>query len=338
MTAHPPNFANGHDHRGPLQLPPDHRRTGPPGAPRDAARGHRHAPVHAGRHAGDGQGADAWRPPAGRRPDHSRQHLPPQPAARRRAHRAPRWAACVHGLGRTDPHRLGRLPGLQPRASAPRSTTTGSPSRSHLDGRRTASPRNAPSRSRSSSAPTSRWLSTSWSARRSRRARWRQAMERTHRWAARCLAARTRSGMALFGIIQGGIDRALRATSARSIAGMPFDGLAIGGMSVGESKDEMAEALEVVADTLGDDGRVRYLMGVGSPVDFFTAVERGDRPVRLRPSHPGRPQRPALDERGTAQPPERALPGRSRAGRPGMRLRDLPEPFTRLPGASLPGR
>ena len=101
------------------------------------------------------------------------------------------------------------------------------------------------------------------------------AMERTHRWAARCLAARTRSGMALFGIIQGGIDRALRATSARSIAGMPFDGLAIGGMSVGESKDEMAEALEVVADTLGDDGRVRYLMGVGSPVDFFTAVERG---------------------------------------------------------------
>jgi queuine tRNA-ribosyltransferase len=101
------------------------------------------------------------------------------------------------------------------------------------------------------------------------------AMERTHRWAARCLVARTRPGMALFGIIQGGVDPALRAASARAIAGMPFDGIAIGGMSVGESKEEMADTLEVVADALGEDDRVRYLMGVGSPVDFFTAVERG---------------------------------------------------------------
>jgi queuine tRNA-ribosyltransferase len=57
--------------------------------------------------------------------------------------------------------------------------------------------------------------------------------------------------------------------------GLPFDGIAIGGLSVGESKAEMARTLDVVAEALGDDPRPRYLMGVGSPVDFFTAVERG---------------------------------------------------------------
>jgi queuine tRNA-ribosyltransferase len=60
-----------------------------------------------------------------------------------------------------------------------------------------------------------------------------------------------------------------------AIAAMPFDGIAIGGLSVGESKAEMAATLDVVAEALGDDPRPRYLMGVGSPVDFFTAVERG---------------------------------------------------------------
>ena len=101
------------------------------------------------------------------------------------------------------------------------------------------------------------------------------AMERTHRWAERCLRARSRPDQALFGIIQGGIDPHLRRRSTTEIAGMPFDGIAIGGLSVGESKAAMAATLEVVDDTLGDDPRVRYLMGVGTPIDFFTAVERG---------------------------------------------------------------
>jgi queuine tRNA-ribosyltransferase len=101
------------------------------------------------------------------------------------------------------------------------------------------------------------------------------AMDRTHRWAARCLAARTRPEMALFGIIQGGVDPALRARSASAIAALAFDGIAIGGLSVGESKADMAATLDVVAAALGDDPRVRYLMGVGSPLDFFAAVERG---------------------------------------------------------------
>lgn len=102
-----------------------------------------------------------------------------------------------------------------------------------------------------------------------------RAMERTHRWAERCLAARSRPDQALFGIIQGGVDATLRRESSAAIAALPFDGIAIGGLSVGESKAEMAATLDVVADALGDDPRVRYLMGVGSPLDFFDAVERG---------------------------------------------------------------
>lgn len=101
------------------------------------------------------------------------------------------------------------------------------------------------------------------------------AMERTHRWAERCLAAHDRPDQALFGIVQGGVDPDLRRRSATEIAGLPFDGIAIGGLSVGESKAQMAAALDVVAQALGDDPRVRYLMGVGSPADFFVAIERG---------------------------------------------------------------
>ncbi len=102
-----------------------------------------------------------------------------------------------------------------------------------------------------------------------------EAMERTHRWAERSLAARGGPDQAVFGIIQGGVDPELRRASAAAIADLPFDGIAIGGLSVGESKAEMAATLDVVADALGDDPRPRYLMGVGSPVDFFAAVERG---------------------------------------------------------------
>jgi queuine tRNA-ribosyltransferase len=102
-----------------------------------------------------------------------------------------------------------------------------------------------------------------------------EPMERTHRWAERSLRARGRSDQAVFGIIQGGVDADLRRTSTAAIAAMPFDGIAVGGLSVGESKADMAATLDVVADGLADDPRPRYLMGVGSPLDFFDAVERG---------------------------------------------------------------
>jgi len=102
-----------------------------------------------------------------------------------------------------------------------------------------------------------------------------EAMGRTHRWAERSLEARGRPDQAVFGIVQGGVDPELRRESVAAIAGLPFDGIAIGGLSVGESKAEMSATLDVVADALGDDPRPRYLMGVGSPGDFFPAVERG---------------------------------------------------------------
>jgi queuine tRNA-ribosyltransferase len=102
-----------------------------------------------------------------------------------------------------------------------------------------------------------------------------EAMERTHRWAMRSLAARGRPDQAVFGIIRGGVDPDLRRVSVAAIAALPFDGIAVGGLSVGESKAEMSAALEVVADALADDPRPRYLMGVGSPADFFGAVEHG---------------------------------------------------------------
>ena len=107
------------------------------------------------------------------------------------------------------------------------------------------------------------------------RAELAEAKALTHSWARRSLDARGGPEQAVFGIVQGGVDPELRRASVAEIAGLGFDGIAIGGLSVGESKREMAATLEVVADALGDDPRPRYLMGVGSPVDFFTAVERG---------------------------------------------------------------
>ncbi len=71
------------------------------------------------------------------------------------------------------------------------------------------------------------------------------------------------------------MDPDLRRRSVAAIGGLPFDGIAIGGLSVGETKAQLAATLDVVAEALADDARVRYLMGVGSPPDFFAAVERG---------------------------------------------------------------
>jgi queuine tRNA-ribosyltransferase len=101
-----------------------------------------------------------------------------------------------------------------------------------------------------------------------------QALERTHRWAERCLAAKTRDDQALFGIAQGGVFPDLRAESARFLAALDFDGYAIGGLSVGETKAEMHAMLEVLHPLLPHD-KPRYLMGVGSPEDLFECVARG---------------------------------------------------------------
>jgi queuine tRNA-ribosyltransferase len=100
------------------------------------------------------------------------------------------------------------------------------------------------------------------------------AMDRTHRWAERSLDAKTRNDQALFGILQGGVDPELRAVSAAFIASLPFPGIAIGGLSVGESKDEMHAMLDVVTPLLPEN-KPRYLMGVGTPEDLINGVLRG---------------------------------------------------------------
>ena len=100
------------------------------------------------------------------------------------------------------------------------------------------------------------------------------AMERTHRWAERCLTAKTRADQALFGIIQGGVNPDLRTASAQFIASLPFPGIAIGGLSVGETKDEMHATLDLVTPLLPEN-KPRYLMGVGTPEDLINGIARG---------------------------------------------------------------
>jgi queuine tRNA-ribosyltransferase len=100
------------------------------------------------------------------------------------------------------------------------------------------------------------------------------AVSRTHTWAERSLRAHQRQDQALFGIVQGGAFEDLRRQSAEYIASLGFPGHAIGGLSVGETKEEMHAMLEVVNSIL-PPGKPRYLMGVGTPQDLLNAVQRG---------------------------------------------------------------
>ncbi len=99
-----------------------------------------------------------------------------------------------------------------------------------------------------------------------------ESMERTHRWARRSLDSRTTT--ALFGIVQGGVYPDLRARSAEVISGMDFDGVAIGGVSVGETKNEMLDVMRHTAPLL-PERKPRYLMGVGTPQDLLDGVAAG---------------------------------------------------------------
>ncbi|MCL2677926.1 MAG: tRNA guanosine(34) transglycosylase Tgt [Clostridiales bacterium] len=101
-----------------------------------------------------------------------------------------------------------------------------------------------------------------------------RSVERTYRWAKRCREAHNKPEQALFGIIQGGVDKALRSLNAAQINSLDFDGLAIGGLSVGEPKPLMYEILDHTAPLLPRH-KARYLMGVGSPDCLVEGVARG---------------------------------------------------------------
>jgi queuine tRNA-ribosyltransferase len=102
----------------------------------------------------------------------------------------------------------------------------------------------------------------------------RAAMERTHRWALRSLAARSNGEQALFAIVQGGLSPAMRAESAGFLSGHPFDGFAIGGLAVGDTRAERFDVVGLAARLLPPD-RPRYLMGVGTPPDLLEGIAHG---------------------------------------------------------------
>ncbi|PIU35234.1 tRNA guanosine(34) transglycosylase Tgt, partial [Candidatus Shapirobacteria bacterium CG07_land_8_20_14_0_80_39_18] len=121
----------------------------------------------------------------------------------------------------------------------------------------------------------------------------KKAMERTHRWALRCLERSSKfhleeipqggqvqssklgkSPQALYGVVQGGVFEDLRKESAKFISNLPFEGVAIGGVAVGESKKEMEKVLDWVVPLLPKE-KPRHLLGVGEIDDIFTLVEKG---------------------------------------------------------------
>ena len=102
----------------------------------------------------------------------------------------------------------------------------------------------------------------------------RQDLELTLRWAERSRAAHSRPDQALFGIVQGGDNGALRAESAERTVAIGFDGYAVGGLSVGESRQAMVPALAAAVSSLPAD-KPRYFMGLGDPVGLVEAVNNG---------------------------------------------------------------
>ena len=103
-----------------------------------------------------------------------------------------------------------------------------------------------------------------------------QSMQLSLRWAKRSLMEhqRLKNKNALFGIIQGGMHKDLRLQSAESLIEMNFDGYAIGGLSVGEPKEEMMKVLDFLPEQMPTD-KPRYLMGVGTPLDLVEGVAMG---------------------------------------------------------------
>lgn len=110
-----------------------------------------------------------------------------------------------------------------------------------------------------------------------------EAFERTHRWLERCIAEfkRLTDDIApedrpiLFGVVQGGLDKELRKKSLEFVQNTEAGGIAIGGLSVGETKEEMYKILEFLSPLYDDSGRPRFLLGVGDPPDLRYAIEHG---------------------------------------------------------------
>jgi len=100
------------------------------------------------------------------------------------------------------------------------------------------------------------------------------AVRRTVSWARQCKDAHQRSGQALFGIVQGGVDLDIRTRCAQELVRIDFDGYAIGGLSVGEGHENMVRTVSHTTGLLPEE-KPRYLMGAGTPADIVGAVAEG---------------------------------------------------------------
>ncbi len=163
------------------------------------------------------------------------------------------------------------------------------------------------------------------------------SMRLSLRWAERSKRAHAGNPNALFGIVQGGMYEQLRDESLAELQRIGFDGYAIGGLSVGEPKEEMQRILAHTAPQLPAH-QPRYLMGVGTPEDLVEAVTAGHRHVRLRDAHAQRAQRLAVHPPRRHQDQERGLPPRYASAGCRLRLLHLQELHPRLPAPPAPRR
>ena len=164
------------------------------------------------------------------------------------------------------------------------------------------------------------------------------AVERTSRWAERCVAAPRPDGQLRFGIVQGGTDGDLRARSAGHLTSLPFEGYAIGGLSVGEERELMFGVTATTAALL-PAARPRYFMGIGDPEGILRVIGAGHRHVRLRAAHAARPHGLRDDLGRAPQPPQRALRPRRPPAAGRLRVPGLYALLARLhPAPGDPGR
>ena len=259
------------------------------------------------------------RSPRGRRPDRPRQHLPPAPAPGPRAGARARRPASLHGLGRADPDRLRRLPGLQPlqaaAASARRASSSAPTSTARSASLTPESVRGDPARARRRHHPPARRVPR---ASGHPRAETERSLALTLRWLRRAVAAHRAAGApgALFGIVQGGTyARDCGAARWRRPCALDLPGYAIGGLAVGEPKPAAVRHHRAGGRALLPADRPRYLMGVGKPGGPGRGGGARRRPLRLRAADAQRAQRPGLHRR-TARSPSatrasRATPRRS---------------------------
>ena len=158
------------------------------------------------------------------------------------------------------------------------------------------------------------------------------------RWAERCRAAfdelgNSNEGRALFGIVQGGVYPKLRIDSLDGLLEIGFDGIALGGLSVGETREERDSVLEHIAPKMPAE-QPRYLMGVGTPVDILDAVCRGiDMFDCVMPTRHGRNWIPVYRDRHLADP-KCALSRRSGTHPARVRMLYLSKLQPRLPATS----